>query len=233
MKQFTWTLIVGVLLIASGALPCGCGEKVEHGSGGAVEPETPGAPAPAGVSQLVAPGANTGPALSSAQFVTSWSALGAFALESETGAIDLSFVPEEGKLQASVPAPDSTSWKTVSSSPTGGLPGYVDLQSAFGQSDLSAVYAVAVLHSGRAQSGVSMKLGSDDYLKVYLNGALVHTYRDSPRTAEWDQDVVRDLTLQKGLNRIVVKCVDVDGGFGFFLRFTDTAGRPFTVRKGK
>ena len=72
-------------------------------------------------------------------------------------------------------------------------------------------------------------MGSDDYIKVWINGKLVHTYKTERRSGEADQDTVTGISLAKGSNRIVVKCVNVVNAWNFYIRFTDKDGKAFAV----
>ena len=89
----------------------------------------------------------------------------------------------------------------------------------------SVAYAVCYLRSEVEQRGLRMLVGSDDEAKVYLNGKLVHKY------AFWgglvaDQDMVKDLTLNAGLNVLVFKVVNELGPWQGSIRFTDAQGNP-------
>ncbi len=71
---------------------------------------------------------------------------------------------------------------------------------------------------------VQLCVGSDDGIKVWVNGKEVINRRIY-RGARPDQDRA-EITLRKGVNRIMVK-VDTDtGGWKFFLRFLDKNGQP-------
>ena len=76
---------------------------------------------------------------------------------------------------------------------------------------------------------VIMKVGSDDYMKIWINGKIVFVYNKERRASDWDQNIVKGISLKKGLNRIVVKCVNIVGGWNMYVRFTDADGLPFRV----
>ena len=65
-------------------------------------------------------------------------------------------------------------------------------------------------------------LGSDDGVRVWVNGGLVHT-NPTYRAAEPDLDRV-SVRLLKGWNRVLVKDLQGAGGWGFYLRFADREG---------
>ena len=78
-------------------------------------------------------------------------------------------------------------------------------------------------------SNAKLLVGSDDYIKVWINGKLELTYKTDRRSAEADQDTASGISLAKGYNRIVVKCVNVVSVWNFYLRFTDKDGKSFAV----
>ena len=95
----------------------------------------------------------------------------------------------------------------------------------------SVAYAVCYLESDQARDGLWLQLGSDDQAKVYLNGKEVFKFTEA-RAAEKDQDST-EVTLQKGVNVIVVKVVNEKMDWSFCLRFTDKDDKPLTNLKSK
>ena len=71
-------------------------------------------------------------------------------------------------------------------------------------------------------------MGSDDGLRIWLNDAVVHTAFET-RGWEADSDKV-DVTLAKGWNRLLVKCCDGKGKWGFSVRITDREDEPLDFR---
>jgi hypothetical protein len=103
----------------------------------------------------------------------------------------------------------------------------VDLDAFFDTPEHSAAYAVTWIEVPRDMD-VRMLVGSDDYVKIWINGEHVHTYATKRRNARPDQDAVT-VSLRKGINRVVVKSVDVVYDWCFFLRFTTPTGRQTIV----
>jgi len=71
-----------------------------------------------------------------------------------------------------------------------------------------------------------MSLGSDDGVKVWLNGKLVHAnliYRGAVR----DQDEV-SVMFQEGWNLLLAKVINDIGGHALYLRLLDDEGQPLT-----
>lgn len=88
----------------------------------------------------------------------------------------------------------------------------------------AVAYLAADVIAPEAIEGAALLTGSDDYLKVWLNGERVHTYNDERRGVSADDDATT-VDLREGRNHIVVKCINVDGGWGMSLRFVDAQGR--------
>jgi hypothetical protein len=93
----------------------------------------------------------------------------------------------------------------------------------------SVAYAVSYITAPEEMKGVKMKTGSDDQCKVWLNGKEVFKFTE-PRAADKDQDTT-DVTLQKGVNVLVVKVVNEKMDWSFCVRFTDKDDKPLTKLK--
>ncbi len=93
--------------------------------------------------------------------------------------------------------------------------GYLDLRAVFGRDDISA-YALTYVYSPREQK-VRMLCGSDDMLRVWINGKLVHEYASS-RRARPDEDSV-EVSLRTGWNAVLARVVNVNADHGLYLRF--------------
>jgi hypothetical protein len=93
------------------------------------------------------------------------------------------------------------------------------------QADCCVAYAVCYVVSETERKGLNLRVGSDDQCSVRINGACVLKYIGESRGVEKDQNDA-EVTLAKGVNAIVFKIVNGNGGFGGCLRFTDADGRP-------
>ena len=90
----------------------------------------------------------------------------------------------------------------------------------------SAAYAVCYIHSETAQTGLRVKVGSDDQAKIYLNGKEIYR-SDAPREYAPDQDLVTTgVELSAGLNVLVFKVINETLEWLGSVRFTDAAGQP-------
>jgi hypothetical protein len=102
----------------------------------------------------------------------------------------------------------------------------IDFNQFVGQeTDWSVAYAVSYVRSEVAQTGLLMKVGSDDEAKIYLNGEEIYRFA-ARRSYVPDQDVVAGVRLRAGLNVLVFKVVNEANDWQGSIRFTDAAGQP-------
>jgi len=81
-------------------------------------------------------------------------------------------------------------------------------------------YAAAYLHRrvrSPARVDLPIRLGSDDSVRVWVNGEAVHT-NDVPRALDAEADAVV-LPLERGVNHLFVKVCQGSGAWGFGLRY--------------
>ncbi|MCX7597854.1 MAG: discoidin domain-containing protein, partial [Armatimonadetes bacterium] len=88
----------------------------------------------------------------------------------------------------------------------------------------AAMYFAAYVRSPVARR-VLLLVGSDDDVKLWFNGALVHAAQVA-RPVEPDQDRVGPVELRAGWNVLLAKVVNRTGNWGFSLRVVDENGRP-------
>jgi CubicO group peptidase (beta-lactamase class C family) len=93
--------------------------------------------------------------------------------------------------------------------------GVFDLTRLVGQKDFAVAYAYAEIEMPETRA-VLFGLGSDDAIKVWVNGKLVHeNWANRPVTT--DDDLV-ELPLQRGANRLLLKIQNGQGLWGFVCR---------------
>jgi WD40 repeat protein len=109
-------------------------------------------------------------------------------------------------------------WRTVRATS-----GILDLDGP--QNEYAAGYAVCYLRSPRERNGLVMHVASDDQAKVYLNGKLLLRSAE-PRTFDFDQNTIPNVSLQPGVNVLVLKLVNEAGDWRGAIRITDAQGRP-------
>ncbi len=119
-----------------------------------------------------------------------------------------------GKPLAPVKIKDSTyTWQPYTSPDD-----VVNLDSFYHNKDFVYAYALAQINSPKAQT-VFVGIGSDDGIRVWLNGKIVHD-NWIPRSATKDDDFV-PLNLVKGPNQLLLKIQDMQGGWAFVTRLLD------------
>ena len=89
----------------------------------------------------------------------------------------------------------------------------------------SVGYAVAYITADADVADLTLKLGSDDQVKVYLNGKPIHS-NDEGRPFEKDEDSVLGLSLRRGRNVLVVKLINEEEDWAVSARFVDKDGKP-------
>jgi hypothetical protein len=126
---------------------------------------------------------------------------------------------EDGPIDPQREFKGSLRWR-VHTSPTD----YVDLAGLFKTQDPAVGYAVCWVRASRARK-VVLSLGSNDGIKVWMNGKLAID-RAVSRSAAPGQDRVT-VDLNTGWNELRVKVDNTGGPWGFYLEARDTtADRP-------
>jgi type 1 glutamine amidotransferase len=154
--------------------------------------------------------------------VVGWSVAGPYTKEgiAAEDLLDAVFPPEE-------PNGGGVQWKPVQPAPD--KPGVIDLLKAVGGENRVA-YLRAVVKSPAAQEA-ELSLGSDDGVKVWLNGALVHA-NNAMRGYAPDQDRV-NVKLAKGGNVLLVKVSQGGGDWAAGAALKPSGGRLEGVLGGK
>jgi D-alanyl-D-alanine carboxypeptidase len=133
-------------------------------------------------------------------------------------AFDHDYLTEHGGESGIQPTPGLThrhsggeyQWREVSSDQKG-----VDLGQIYGEENDAVAYAWTVIEMS-APAAVQLGIGSDDAVKVWLNGELVHeNWVFRPLTL--DQDLV-PIRFRKGKNHLLLKIYNGDGSWGFACR---------------
>ena len=101
------------------------------------------------------------------------------------------------------------------------LEGYIGLGKDV---DWSVAYAFVTVISPDERK-VQLRFDSDDQGKIWLNGKEVHAHTRT-HSAQIDWDII-PVTLKPGENSILVKVCEEEQHWGFYLRITDTDGKPF------
>jgi len=151
-----------------------------------------------------------------ADFVTAWEVAGPFRADgvSDEELLDHAFPPEDPKAAG-------VEWKAPARDPESEKPWQVDLLYAVG-GEHCATYLRTYLWSP-AKTKVRFEIGSDDGVKIWLNGKVIHA-NNAKRPVEDGEDKA-EAKLQKGWNPVLVKVTQGDGGWGFSLRVRTSDGK--------
>ena len=98
---------------------------------------------------------------------------------------------------------------------------YVDIAAAFTPNINTTAYAHVYVLSPQDQQ-CSLVYGSDDGIRIWVNGALVQSLRVR-RVADPNQNTT-PITLKAGWNRLLVKVDQGIGSWGFFMRIVGENG---------
>jgi hypothetical protein len=169
-------------------------------------------------------------------FIRSWLVLAPIPLaegEDPADALGKAQLPDEAKLAPKdgdkvKVGTKELAWKKVQAGDY-----FFDLKAFVGENtDRNVGYAVCYLESAADRPGLTLKIGSDDQCKVYLNGKEVFKFTEE-RATDKDQDSVGDLTLKKGTNVLVFKVVNSEGEWSACARFVGKDDKPVTDLKVK
>lgn len=150
-------------------------------------------------------------------YIKEWLIIGPFPRELDTDFLlaqggEANIRPSEG-MEITAPDGKTYTWKRHRSQADA-----IDLLKVVGRYDYAVAYAACNLVSPKDQQ-LDMSVGSDDGVKVWLNGELVHanpfSYWLTP-----DKDRV-PVTLKSGVNRCLVKVDQRDTHWEFTVRFVD------------
>jgi Protein of unknown function (DUF1549)/Protein of unknown function (DUF1553)/Planctomycete cytochrome C len=137
-----------------------------------------------------------------------WYSIGPFTAKSFDAAYDTAFAPEQEVDLAKSYESNSLKWIAQ--------PGYKDGEVHNGlKGNQSATYLYRTFHVAAAQS-TKFYLGSDDAIKVWLNGKNVLANKVK-RGAKPDQDVV-DVQLPAGENHLLLKIINDRSDSGFYFQ---------------
>lgn len=149
------------------------------------------------------------------QLEFSWFCAGPYRIEGKQGPdlFDIAFPPE-------LPESQDVVWRRLPVPPDSAQPGAMDLSDLVG-GDHCVVYAKTRLYVPDGQK-VIFKIGSDDGIKLWLNGNLVHA-NNAVRGLTPDQDRAAG-DLHAGWNQLLAKITQHTVGCGFTIRVEGASG---------
>jgi len=150
-----------------------------------------------------------------------WLVIGPFDNTDDKGRTFL--YPPETEIDFAKIYPGKTGTVQWQKADDGQLDGKLDFTKFFTPTKWVVAYAlIDVISSDNREA--QLRIGSDDGVKVLLNGQVVWT-NQAPRLLKIDQDIVH-IQLKQGTNRLLFKVGQGDGGWGLIFRITDETGNP-------
>jgi hypothetical protein len=110
------------------------------------------------------------------------------------------------------------------------VPEVVSLSPIFGQPEYTVAYLAADVIVPRAMT-CRLLIGSDDYVRVWVNGQSVHSFDKEARGVVADPDRIEGVHLRQGSNWIFLKVVNLRGGWGAVARLTMADGLPLRMER--
>jgi tetratricopeptide (TPR) repeat protein len=151
---------------------------------------------------------------------SAWMVIGPFDNPNNTG-LSVAFPPEqEFNLPAGYPGKAGlVKWQRADD---GREDGRLNFGKLFTTADMTVAYAAMEINSPADQK-VELRIGSDDQVKVWLNGQVVWTFSED-RPLRMDQDKI-PVKLRQGKNRLLCKVTQGGGDWELMVRITDSQGQ--------
>jgi len=147
-------------------------------------------------------------------YLTAWQASGPYTKDQTdgTGLFDIAFAPELSGQE--------TSWQVLPAGTNADRPYLMELDKLFGGED-RAGYLRTKVWSDKEQTA-RLEIGSDDGIKVWLNGQLVHA-NNATRGVNPGEDKA-EVTLKQGWNLLLLKLTQGGGEWAVCARLRKTDG---------
>jgi len=149
------------------------------------------------------------------QFITDWEVAGPYAEEGKSGRqlFDVAFAPERSGTQIQ--------WRSLPLDLLAPYPAYLDIAKALNGGSEKVAYLRTEIVSERNQA-VRFGICSDDGVKAWLNGELIHA-NNVTRGISSQPDVVES-SLTKGANTLMLKITQGAGPWGAIVRLQPVGG---------
>ena len=155
--------------------------------------------------------------------ITDWLVIGPFDNEGKAG-FDAAYPPEQGiDLDGAYPGKErEVRWRRY---PPGLGTAFVELDAVF-RPRLNVVAYALVLVNSPVEQPAALRFGTDDAVKIWLDGALAYA-DDGCHAAAFDQ-AAAGVVLRAGWNALLVKVTQGEGAWRFCLRLTAPDGSPLS-----
>ncbi len=157
---------------------------------------------------------------SSRAFITEWNLIGPFDAP-DMDSLFTVYSPEKEIIldkKYSGKGNQEVAWIKIQAEPSG----YIDLTKLVQPNEQAIAYGFSYVFSP-VPVQANLLLGSDDGVRAWINGALVHS-NPAYRGAYPDQDTVK-VSLKAGWNKVLIKVLQGDGGWGYYVRFVNPEGK--------
>jgi HEAT repeat protein len=150
-----------------------------------------------------------------ADYILAWQIAGPYlqAGKEYKDLFDIAFPPE-------APNASDVKWQPIPPGPDAKRPWVMDLLKAFG-GEQRVAYARTWVHCDQLQPA-RLELGTDDGVKVWLNGKVVHSVNTFRGISPGSDKV--DVTLNAGWNPLLLKVTQLNQGWAFCARFRKPGG---------
>ncbi len=151
-------------------------------------------------------------------YILDWVVAGPYRQKDKPGneVLDIAFPPESsGKSESS-----QVDWQPQPVTDDPERFWYVDLKESIGGGH-TAAYLRTSVYSPKAQQAL-LEIGSDDGVKAWLNGELIHTNNALRGCSPGDDKV--EVSLNESWNRLLLKVSNNSGGFGACVRLVGSDG---------
>jgi len=174
------------------------------------------------------PGKDKGSGLDSEGFITRWLILAPIphdATKANVAVLDQEHVKGEASLKPKEGDKVKVGAKELTWKPYQNKDYYFDINAFLGeQTENHAGYAVCYIEAEKDMKGLELRAGTNDSGKIYINGKAVLT-ADAARPIEKDQESVKGVDLNKGVNVVVFKVINDTNDWAGCLRFMDKDGK--------
>jgi HEAT repeat protein len=148
-------------------------------------------------------------------YITAWQVSGPYTKEETDGPglFDVAFAPEQPGTQAVV-------WQVMPAGTNKDTPYLMEMDKLFGGDDRAAYLRTKVWSDKEQQA--QLEIGSDDGIKVWLNGKVVHA-NNTTRGVNPGEDKAK-VTLQQGWNQLLLKITQGGGEWSVCARLRQLDG---------
>jgi hypothetical protein len=164
-------------------------------------------------------------------YIRDWLVLAPLSIGDSTGAeaIDKKQFAEEAQPAAKDGAVQKVGSKQLTWAKTAAKDFFIDFKELHpAQGDQVVGWAVAYIVATTEQTGLTLKMNSNDQGKVYLNGKELVKFTDTRSLEKEAEDYAGGVTLKKGVNVLVLKVVNEENNWQGSVRFLTAADKPVT-----